>query len=981
MSSNLNQREAALRAAMANATLDEQRRLASEIAKIEAVRAEARDVDRQTNMAASVVRDTMTPVLVHGMHTASTDWIGEQSTSFSGDEMSKISRKVRVEAGEWFAKTSSVVRSYQDEFAEQARGFARRTSSQYGTSAVAVESVILKHIASLYKQAEGTDAAGIASAADGMTNPEAISWTEQVALPGDDAPANEAPEGIEVAPYNAEYDDAATEDYTEGGSEFSSVGTPPATTASRKTARLIREIAADIDSDWANVNYAARPYLDAMYSLSDMSDHYYADDASSIVAYFLSNASSWRGETAKAIKKELNAMLKQVYGSRKQAGYQTEDGWFTDDEDYDGPYANYCPDCGFSHLGPCDDGDYHEGSINSTIYSRAAQRFLAAEEGTTPAQSPGDVDEEQSGEAGSTLPREVSVTDRPQSFPNFMENKPAADADSSRAKNISANGGRRRASVGDAIYCDFGDCDRMETPESRRVTDPSHPFGWYTAPDGRHACDMHEYDARQGFWSREDILAREGSRKTAETVTCTRCGNSTDSLAVFPGGICLECYESDYHPMPTADELTEMWGGPRRGSRRRRATRKTAGDDVWHAECFYCGDLWTSPTEPEICPSCGQADLVASNQHVGSRRSRKTAGNEDVVQWVDDTFGSGTTVGLFSSFINDYVDAGYWSSSEIGSSDRWNILSPSLRAARDAGITSLPDLMDFMWEYEGLSVYAKRKTAASGYFVQVKDETNEGYGYWANYYDADGMPLADVERIPTMAQVDSEALAYFGVERTEEWHAARGRGSDWIEAEVRSIGSYADKPYYATRKTADVYDIMNLPDDDSGVCLMCGAPCHKFDQFCSDCMDSVIASDPGEAGERYASRRRATRNPFGAKRSYRKTAMPNPTDFGVNVGDILVSSWGYDQTNIDFYEVTGLTGASVRVRPIQSRIVGPEGVPQEQVEPVKGAYIGPEMTKRVRQSFDDYAITVGYGQYAWPYDGRPRYQTGYGYGH
>ena len=97
---------------------------------------------------------------------------------------------------------------------------------------------------------------------------------------------------------------------------------------------------------------------------------------------------------------------------------------------------------------------------------------------------------------------------------------------------------------------------------------------------------------------------------------------------------------------------------------------------------------------------------------------------------------------------------------------------------------------------------ATRKTAASGYFVQVKDETNEGYGYWANYYDADGMPLADVESIPTMAQVDSEALAYFGVERTEEWHAARGRGSDWIEAEVRSIGSYADKPYYATRKAS-----------------------------------------------------------------------------------------------------------------------------------------------------------------------------------
>lgn len=29
---------------------------------------------------------------------------------------------------------------------------------------------------------------------------------------------------------------------------------------------------------------------------------------------------------------------------------------------------------------------------------------------------------------------------------------------------------------------------------------------------------------------------------------------------------------------------------------------------------------------------------------------------------------------------------------------------------------------------------------------------------------------------------------------------------------------------------------------------------------------------------------------------------------GLEIGDILRASWGYDQTNIDYYEVTGLTG-------------------------------------------------------------------------
>jgi hypothetical protein len=40
-----------------------------------------------------------------------------------------------------------------------------------------------------------------------------------------------------------------------------------------------------------------------------MSDHYYADDARSIVIYFLSNASSWRGPVAKAVKAELKRRL------------------------------------------------------------------------------------------------------------------------------------------------------------------------------------------------------------------------------------------------------------------------------------------------------------------------------------------------------------------------------------------------------------------------------------------------------------------------------------------------------------------------------------------------------------------------------------------------------------------------------------------------------------------------------------------------
>jgi hypothetical protein len=73
--------------------------------------------------------------------------------------------------------------------------------------------------------------------------------------------------------------------------------------------RPIREIAADIEGSWNKVNYAARPYLDAMHELWAPDDHFGLDSGRSVIAYFLANASSWRGDTARAIKKELNQMI------------------------------------------------------------------------------------------------------------------------------------------------------------------------------------------------------------------------------------------------------------------------------------------------------------------------------------------------------------------------------------------------------------------------------------------------------------------------------------------------------------------------------------------------------------------------------------------------------------------------------------------------------------------------------------------------
>ena len=47
-----------------------------------------------------------------------------------------------------------------------------------------------------------------------------------------------------------------------------------------------------------------------MHSLQTIRDKYYYDDAESVVRYFLANATSWKGETARAIKAELKTLLK-----------------------------------------------------------------------------------------------------------------------------------------------------------------------------------------------------------------------------------------------------------------------------------------------------------------------------------------------------------------------------------------------------------------------------------------------------------------------------------------------------------------------------------------------------------------------------------------------------------------------------------------------------------------------------------------------
>ena len=74
--------------------------------------------------------------------------------------------------------------------------------------------------------------------------------------------------------------------------------------------RPLYKIAEEIRKDWTKPYFGAVPYLDALHALGSINDSYGLDDADSIVRYFLSNAQTWRGDTARRVKAELKGLLK-----------------------------------------------------------------------------------------------------------------------------------------------------------------------------------------------------------------------------------------------------------------------------------------------------------------------------------------------------------------------------------------------------------------------------------------------------------------------------------------------------------------------------------------------------------------------------------------------------------------------------------------------------------------------------------------------
>ncbi|MCL2310945.1 MAG: hypothetical protein FWC41_00440 [Firmicutes bacterium] len=91
---------------------------------------------------------------------------------------------------------------------------------------------------------------------------------------------------------------------------------------------------------------------------------------------------------------------------------------------------------------------------------------------------------------------------------------------------------------------------------------------------------------------------------------------------------------------------------------------------------------------------------------------------------------------------------------------------------------------------------------------------------------------------------------------------------------------------------------------------------------------------------------------------------------GVEVGDIFYTSWGYDQTNVCFYQVVAVTSRMATIREIRSKVTETEFM-QGIKEPIKDDFVSEKLTRTKTGDWDkkNLANCDGYGNCGWLYTG------------
>ncbi len=104
------------------------------------------------------------------------------------------------------------------------------------------------------------------------------------------------------------------------------------------------------------------------------------------------------------------------------------------------------------------------------------------------------------------------------------------------------------------------------------------------------------------------------------------------------------------------------------------------------------------------------------------------------------------------------------------------------------------------------------------------------------------------------------------------------------------------------------------------------------------------------------------------------------TASAVIVGDVFEASWGYDQTNVDFYQVVKVGPAMIALRAIDKKVSRKSG-DTDFVLPLANKFTGPAIAKKLMDWEGRPLVKLNSYSRAYKWDGREKQQTGGSGGH
>lgn len=128
-------------------------------------------------------------------------------------------------------------------------------------------------------------------------------------------------------------------------------------------------------------------------------------------------------------------------------------------------------------------------------------------------------------------------------------------------------------------------------------------------------------------------------------------------------------------------------------------------------------------------------------------------------------------------------------------------------------------------------------------------------------------------------------------------------------------------------------------------------------QYCSRYLDNALqfASDKAERG-------------LNAKLA--RQEAKEKTLASIKAGMILSDSWGYDQTNVEFYKVLAVKGTKVLVQELSHKDVGPTGIVSCQVVPGENTIGEPEW-----RTIGTYGVKINESVKLTLWDGKPCHKS------